>query len=294
MVERLHRTLKAALMCQDADWMTALPLVLLGLRSVFKEDLNTTPSLLVYGEELRLPGTFFVRPTPQQAADLAAQLRHHFATLLPIPAAHHGGKSFFVHPDLATATHVFLRTDAVRGALEKPYTGPYPVVMRHAKSFVIEVKGKPKVVTIDRLKPCYQLSEKEPVPKPAEPPRRVRFNLPAAQPATPPATPSATPSAPDAPEAPPDIPEAPPDTPPAAPPAWPALEPPPTPPDHPRRPRSPDLDSSSDLELNHFFEQPETPPAPPAPTPAATDGVRHTRAGRQPKPPAWTKDFHMS
>ncbi|XP_059488604.1 uncharacterized protein LOC132204244 isoform X2 [Neocloeon triangulifer] len=142
MVERLHRTMKAALMCQEQNWMAALPMVLLGLRSVFKEDLHTTPSLLVYGEELRLPGTFFVRPTPQQAADLAAQLRSHFATLLPIPAAHHGGKTFFVHPDLATATHVFLRTDAVRGALEKPYTGPYSVIMRNAKSFVIEVKAR--------------------------------------------------------------------------------------------------------------------------------------------------------
>jgi transposase InsO family protein len=41
MVERSHRTMKAALMChQPATWITALPLVLLGLRTTIKSDLQ--------------------------------------------------------------------------------------------------------------------------------------------------------------------------------------------------------------------------------------------------------------
>ncbi len=42
LVERLHRTLKAAIMCHaDDQWTETLPLVLLGIRSAYKEDLNT-------------------------------------------------------------------------------------------------------------------------------------------------------------------------------------------------------------------------------------------------------------
>ncbi|GBM73685.1 hypothetical protein AVEN_177736-1 [Araneus ventricosus] len=39
-IERWHRTLKAAIMCHTSvHWVSALPAVLLGLRTVFKEDL---------------------------------------------------------------------------------------------------------------------------------------------------------------------------------------------------------------------------------------------------------------
>jgi cleavage and polyadenylation specificity factor subunit 1 len=42
LIERLHRQLKAALMCHaDEHWAEALPLVLLGNRSAWKEELKT-------------------------------------------------------------------------------------------------------------------------------------------------------------------------------------------------------------------------------------------------------------
>jgi hypothetical protein len=53
LVERFHRTLKAAIMCH-AD--LALPLVLLGIRTSFKADLQASIAELVYGEPLRIPG----------------------------------------------------------------------------------------------------------------------------------------------------------------------------------------------------------------------------------------------
>jgi hypothetical protein len=56
-VERFHRALKAAIMCHaDQQWTEALPLVLLGIRTAFKEDLQASVAELVYGEPLRLPG----------------------------------------------------------------------------------------------------------------------------------------------------------------------------------------------------------------------------------------------
>ena len=47
LVERLHRTLKAAIMCHaDKQWTEALPQVLLGLRTTYKEDLQSSAAEL--------------------------------------------------------------------------------------------------------------------------------------------------------------------------------------------------------------------------------------------------------
>jgi hypothetical protein len=165
MIERLHRTLKAALMCHKSSWSVALSSVLLGLRSVLKEDIGSSPAQLVYGEAVRLPGDFFVPPPKSlQPADLLVKLHSHMAEMCPTPAAHHSGKSFYVHPELAKATHVFLRTDALRPALTPPYSGPYKVLQRDDKTYVLEVKGRSKSVSIDRLKPAFSLSQQPPLP----------------------------------------------------------------------------------------------------------------------------------
>ncbi|GBN47288.1 Gag-Pol polyprotein [Araneus ventricosus] len=59
MIERVHRQLKAALMAHStADWIGALPLILLGIRSSIKLDIGASSVELVYGTSLRLPGEF--------------------------------------------------------------------------------------------------------------------------------------------------------------------------------------------------------------------------------------------
>ena len=61
MVERLHRQLKAAIKCHDlSNWVEILPIVSLGIRTAFKEDLNATAAEMVYGTGIRLPAEFFV------------------------------------------------------------------------------------------------------------------------------------------------------------------------------------------------------------------------------------------
>ena len=61
LVERFHRQLKASLKAQPdpANWSENLPIALLGIRTVLKEDLHCTAAELVYGTTLRLPGEFF-------------------------------------------------------------------------------------------------------------------------------------------------------------------------------------------------------------------------------------------
>jgi hypothetical protein len=65
LVERLHCTLKATIMCHaDEQWTEALPLVLHGIRTAYQEDLQSSAAELVYGEPLRIPGELLVPAAP--------------------------------------------------------------------------------------------------------------------------------------------------------------------------------------------------------------------------------------
>ena len=60
LVEHFHRQLKAAIKTHaTALWTESLPLVLLGICTALKGDLQCTAAELVYGMSLRLPGEFF-------------------------------------------------------------------------------------------------------------------------------------------------------------------------------------------------------------------------------------------
>ena len=74
MAERLHRQLKAAIKCHDtSNWVEVLPIVLLGIRSAIKEDLNATAAEMIYGAGIRLLAEFFL-PTNQRANSEVANL----------------------------------------------------------------------------------------------------------------------------------------------------------------------------------------------------------------------------
>lgn len=166
MVERLHRQLKAALMCHSETWSKALPLVLLGIRTALKEDLQCSSAELLYGEPLRLPGEFVVttpRDHSDDPADFVAQLRTRMANLRAVPAARHSQPSAFVFKDLSTATHAFLRDDTVRRPLQPPYTGPYKILARNTKTITLDIAGKKREVSIDRTKPAHLEVEQDPL-----------------------------------------------------------------------------------------------------------------------------------
>ena len=159
MVERFHRQLKSALKTQSTPvaWMDSLPLVLLGIRTSLKTDLNSTAAEMVYGSSLRLPGEFFQsshhHSLPDQS-DFVNRLRTHFRSLQTVPPRSATGNSH-IPPELSTSTHVFVRHDAIRKPLQPPYDGPYSVVKRTPKHFTVNIKGRHDTVSIDRLKPAH-------------------------------------------------------------------------------------------------------------------------------------------
>lgn len=159
MVERWHRTLKAALMCNaEIPWPDMLPATLLGLRTTYKEDLQASPAEMLFGTTLRVPGEFFVQN--ELPADPETFIIHHreiMNAIRPVPTSHHVKPKIFFQKNLADCSHVFIRVDHVRPPLTPPYTGPHQVITRlDDRRYVILVDGSEKTISVERLKPAHE------------------------------------------------------------------------------------------------------------------------------------------
>ncbi|GFQ63982.1 pro-Pol polyprotein [Trichonephila clavata] len=156
-VERFHRSLKQSLRCHaPTKWTESIPLVLLRLRTALKEDLQCPSAELVYGSTLRLPAEFFETPSLNvDPHEFLKNLRAVMDQLKPVATTSHGNKIVFLYPALETCSHVFVRHDAVKKLLQTPYDGPYLVLKRTEKMFIIEQNGKQSTINIDRLKPAF-------------------------------------------------------------------------------------------------------------------------------------------
>ncbi|CAM1292320.1 Uncharacterised protein r2_g148 [Pycnogonum litorale] len=103
---------------------------MLGIRASIKEDLGCTPAELVYGTTLRIPSEF-LSENSSKSMDIASYVSR-----------------------LKSKIRQFLRHDAVRRPLQRPYDGPYKVLKHGYKTFSLDIKGKRQTVNIDRLKPA--------------------------------------------------------------------------------------------------------------------------------------------
>ena len=68
-IERFHRQLKSSLKSypNPTNWTDILPIILLGVRTTLKDDLQCTAAELVYDTTLPLPGEFFDSSTVEDA-----------------------------------------------------------------------------------------------------------------------------------------------------------------------------------------------------------------------------------
>ena len=161
LVERMHRTLKAALMtrCTDATWISQLPWVMLGLRTTPKDDSNVSVAEMVFGDPLIVPAEFF--PCTADTPDLV-RLRDIVGKHAPCKQTYQDARKTYVPPALASATHVFLRIDSHKPPLTPPYAGPYKILRRKAKTLLLAIKGTEDWVSIDRVKPAFLPPEDAP------------------------------------------------------------------------------------------------------------------------------------
>ena len=167
MIERFHRQLKAALKAhpQPEHWVTSLPMVLLGIHSALKDDLQCTAAELVYGTSLRLPGDFF-SPSPDSTADPASYVTCLKSTMQQLRATPRvSQRPSYVSAALSSWSHVFVRRDATKKPLQPPYDGPYKVLARADKYFTVDVNGHHQTISLDQLKPAHiEHSTNQPAP----------------------------------------------------------------------------------------------------------------------------------
>lgn len=187
LVERFHRHMKSALMSRltGPNWIDELPWVLLGIRTTPKEDLQASSAELVYGSPIAVPGDLVrTRQTTPSPADVLPLVRSTVRQLTPTPMSRHGFVRVNTPESLNSSAYVFIRRDGHRPPLTPPYDGPYKVIKKDAKGFTLDMGGRHKLVSIDRLKPAH-LDLSEPVLV-AQPPRRGRPTKPSPLPDPPP------------------------------------------------------------------------------------------------------------
>jgi len=161
MIERWHRSFKAAIMCHaDANWTRVLSTVLLGLRTHIRLDTGASPAEYVYGTTLRLPGEFVLADDfTSDPHAFIEEFREYMRKIKPVPVEHKHKKRAFVFKDLTSCTHVFLRVGGVKKSLERPYTGPHRVIKRVSdRIFDIDVNGTKRSVSVEDLKPAHFIS----------------------------------------------------------------------------------------------------------------------------------------
>ena len=72
----------------------------------------------------------------------------------PIRLAH---RRPFVAKDLYTCRFVFVRAGGLKRPLVPPCDGPYRVLSRSAKTYDVQLSDQRATVSIDRLKPAFQI-----------------------------------------------------------------------------------------------------------------------------------------
>ena len=163
-LERQHRTIKAALMARRENWLTSLPVVLMGIRCM-PDDRGLSSYMAVTGKTPMCPRDMFAKPVLTRTMSdrfisrFASEMRSlDFATLSSFKTS----KPTYIPKNLQTCTHVWLRVDRVRLSLEAPYEGPYKVLARNERNFIIQIAGRDETVSIERLKPA-KLPEENPI-----------------------------------------------------------------------------------------------------------------------------------
>ena len=168
-IERLNRTLKNSLRCQDNanEWYDNQPWALIAMRNSPKEDLgNFFPTDFVLGHSIRLPREFFHvrnRDGPKSNA-FVSKFGHNVASLRFMPPRQ-ADRAPYLDKNLFSpaTTHVCVRVDSHRSPLQPIYQGPYKVLAKFSKYFKLDMQHGINNVSIDRIKTAHLSSVSSPI-----------------------------------------------------------------------------------------------------------------------------------
>ena len=167
LIERCHSTLKNMLRCLSnkfPDWEKALPSALFAMRTSIT-NIGTSPSLLVYGEQICIPGKLVsdeLNYDESDITDFVIQIQtdmdvlRHFVLehddALRLPNENENQEVAFPFKS------VWLRDPIMRGSMHPKYKGPFDVILAQYPVITINFEGKPMKVNVDRLKPAFSVA----------------------------------------------------------------------------------------------------------------------------------------
>lgn len=125
---------------------------------MYRDDLQASSAELLYGTNITVPGDLVVANKFVPEIEFVRKLKSFMSELRPTPTSHHTKSKIFVHKDLNNCTHVFVRNDTVKTPLQPSYDGPFEVVKRYDKYFIIKFKNRETSISLDRLKPAFLLN----------------------------------------------------------------------------------------------------------------------------------------
>ncbi|KFM73226.1 Sorting nexin-29, partial [Stegodyphus mimosarum] len=135
-IEHFHLQLKNSIKSQENPrWTESLPLILLGIRSSVKDDIQATCSDLAYCTTLKLPSEILCSDqlsSPSPTLTYVYGLRSIMQSLIPIVTSKHCSEPIHIHPSLLSLSHVYLRIDSVKPPLQQPYSDDYGVQERQS------------------------------------------------------------------------------------------------------------------------------------------------------------------
>ena len=137
MVERQHAPLKtglrAALIAMadeyGQNWSSILPWIRLGRRTAHHEELGTTPSTVVFGEDPRLPGELLPTPSSETLQQLIERVKQATTNRPPAQTTLQGEPYVYMPEAAKKATHVFI-IRAKKTPLGKLHDGPFKIEER--------------------------------------------------------------------------------------------------------------------------------------------------------------------
>ena len=162
-VERAHGTMKNIIRClsyKTKDWEDSLYTALLGMRTAIN-DTGVSPSLLVYGEQIAIPGLVFDKqePVPGSTEEVTKFLVQYLVDL-----RRSIDKEYEPTPPLADAWPASMRyawylNPVRKGTLDGYYLGPYEVLQSDRyPSMLLAFPLGPKWINVNKLKPAYGLN----------------------------------------------------------------------------------------------------------------------------------------
>ena len=161
LAEARHRSLKVALRAGDPnDWITSLSAWLLATRADHRSEYGCSPCEIVYGEPIALPGDMFDYKKIDHISreSYLDRIQESLAKIIPNHRKMH--IPGVLDKRLEKCDKIFIRDEARKG-LSPIYKGPYKVLERHQKHFVVKIRNRAEKISLNRIKAACVLEDAE-------------------------------------------------------------------------------------------------------------------------------------